>query len=128
LCLAIFHIAAIGQNNSCNHTLKGKVSDEHDSSALSFSYIVHMETERVVTADLEGNYKMDKLCSGLNHFIISHIGCESDTVAVEIEKQEHIQHFKLEHHAKELAEVWIEVDKKNLHTLSQAEIEDQGVG
>lgn len=128
LSLTVFQMAVIAQNNNCNYTLTGKVSDEHDSSPLSFSYILHMETGQVAAADLDGNYKINNLCPGLSHFIISHIGCESDTVAVQIVQPNQQQNFQLEHHAKELTTVWIEESKKNLHTLGGTDIDNSRDG
>lgn len=128
LCFAVFQLAISAQNKACNYTLNGKVSDEHDSSPLSFSYIVNPETHQVVTADQNGNYVINNLCKGWNHFIISHIGCESDTVAIQINQLKQLQNFQLEHHAKELATVWIEENKKSLHTISGTEMKNNKEG
>ena len=108
---------AAAQQDSCNYSLSGKVIDEHDSSPLSYSYILHLESRQVATADYEGNFNLTGLCKGSNAFIISHIGCRSDTVSVLIEEKKQIQDFYLEHHAQELQAIYITEERQKIHEM-----------
>ncbi len=85
----------------CNLTLTGHVIDEHDGAVLSFSEIRLLNDQRATLADQDGTFKFDKLCSGTFDLVISHIGCEPDTVHIELFSDLEME-FLLEHHSEML--------------------------
>ena len=95
----------------CNLTISGTVTDEHDGSDLSFATISILGTTKGVVADFYGKYEMSGLCKGPITLVIQHLGCEPDTISINLKESE-ILHFKLEHHAEELREIAIEAARK----------------
>lgn len=128
LCFALLRISIMAQNKECSYTLSGKISDEHDASPLAFSYINILEINKIVSADIDGKYHVDNLCQGKYTLVISHIGCVSDTVTINIGSHNQEQNFQLEHHAEQLATVWIHEDRKQLHSIDQQAIDRQRGG
>ena len=124
LTLSFLHFLVINaQENKCNIKLSGQITDEHDASELGLSNLWLVEQKRGVAADLSGFYEFNDLCPGTYQIIISHIGCEPDTVLLEL-KQSMVANFQLEHHAEELKAIEIEgeeaVFKAGVEELSQA--------
>ena len=112
----------LAQEVSCDLKLKGKVTDEHDSSPLAFSTIWLLEEEKGTSADVNGEYKIEGLCPGEYRLVVSHIGCASDTILLKLSKSKEAN-FQLEHHTEELKAVEIEVEKaKEEGTKSIAQI------
>jgi iron complex outermembrane receptor protein len=109
-------------NSNCQSTVMGKVIDEHDRSDLSFAAIYIIENEIGVSANFEGEYKIENLCFGNYHIVISHIGCTPDTVEIEINSNLLLQNFELEHHAEELNEVQVASFKRDRHGVTSLEI------
>jgi len=107
---------------SCQSILMGKVMDEHDHSDLSYSTIYVIENEIGVSANFEGEYRIENLCIGTYHIIISHIGCAPDTVVVDINSNLILQNFELEHHAEELSEVEILSFKRRKHGVISQDV------
>lgn len=108
---------------NCSLSLYGQIIDEHDASALGFSTLWLVNEKRGTAADLSGFYEFNDLCPGTYQVVISHIGCEPDTVLLEL-KQSMVANFQLEHHAEELKVIEIEgeeaVFKAGVEELSQA--------
>lgn len=105
----------------CNYSISGKVTDEHDGSDLSFSTVHILGTTQGTVADENGFYELKNLCAGKYKVVASHIGCEPDTVSVDL-KGDVVLNLFLEHHAEELREVSIEA-KRNSITLSRNKID-----
>lgn len=104
--LLLFSNLLFSQNN-CQLSISGKVIDEHDQSALSFSNIYLLETHQGVVADLNGNFILDGLCAGSYRLVVSHVGCEADTLSIDL-KESMVRDFYLEHHLEELQAVEID--------------------
>ncbi len=105
------------KDSNCNFSLSGKVIDDHDKSALAFANIYIKELEKGAVSDINGNYIIDKLCSGKYTVTISHIGCESITTSVTINGNTK-KNFHPEHHAEEL---------KQFALVEEAYIEEETV-
>ncbi|MCB0803532.1 MAG: TonB-dependent receptor [Flavobacteriales bacterium] len=108
--------------NNCNYQLSGYIIDEHDASALAFSTISLVGENRGVVADIEGYFILTELCAKKYKIAISHIGCEPDTVEIQIKKSV-MKNFFLEHHAEALEEVKItgNSDPKNFQQTKVSE-------
>ena len=91
----------------CDYNIKGKVSDEHDNSALDYSTIFIVELEKGVVADSAGYFEIKGICPGQYTFRISHLGCDNKDTVITVRYPMAFLEFKLEHHAEELAAVQI---------------------
>ena len=60
--LLLFNSFLFSQDN-CQLSISGKVIDEHDQSALSFSNIYILESHKGVVADLNGDFSLRGLCA-----------------------------------------------------------------
>ena len=72
------------QAQSCEWSISGKVIDEHDQSALSYSNIILLETNQYAVADSNGYFIIRQVCSGKYTLIVEHIGCTPDTVTLDL--------------------------------------------
>lgn len=109
--------------DACNYSLSGHVIDEHDSSKLAFASIFLIEESRGTTADVKGYFVLNKLCAKSYTLVISHLGCESDTIALRIRGNLR-RNFYLEHHLEELNEVVVSKSRSN-QGMNQKEISEQ---
>lgn len=111
--MLIFMICnSLASQENCTYTLSGSVIDEHDSSRLAFASIIILNEYRGTTADANGHYVLENLCPKNYTIVISHLGCESDTVSVTLKGNRELNFF-LEHHSEELKEVIVQGEKAN---------------
>ncbi len=111
----------LNAQENCKLSLSGQIIDEHDSSALGFSNLWLLKENRGVSADINGFYRLDNLCSGRHDIVVSHIGCENDTIVIEITRSMEFN-FKLEHHTEMLLEVQIEGLSKSGNILEKKQL------
>lgn len=104
--LLLLGINSIYAQENCNYQLSGFIIDEHDSSKLAFASLAILGEKRGVAADVNGHFVLNNLCAKNYRIVISHIGCEPDTISIAVRKSQKIT-FYLEHHLEELQEVEI---------------------
>ena len=107
------------QKSNCNLKLSGQVTDEHDGSALSFSSLWLIAQKRGVAADENGFFEIDHLCPDTYQIVISHIGCEPDTIALNLKESTTVK-FSLEHHLEELKSVEVTAQHRQ-EVMSESE-------
>ena len=125
----IFSCKLSAQDSPCSFTLSGRIIDEHDQSALQYASIFVKELHRGVTADDQGFYILEELCSGTYTLQISHVGCNPREQQLTV-NQTMEANFQLEHHLHELSEVTVkgEIQENQTQThLSLLEV-DQSRG
>jgi iron complex outermembrane receptor protein len=105
-----FTCLSFGQD--CNYTLLGELSDFHDGTPIVSATIYIKETNRYITSDLDGKFKIENLCKGKLTLTISHIGCETKTVSFNI-SGDTFKAIALEHHIEQLNEVSVTGSKTN---------------
>ena len=66
-----------GQAQPCNLTIEGHIFDEVSGMPLSYVNVYLQETGSGGVTDENGDFKLDDLCSGAYHLVLSHIGCEA---------------------------------------------------
>lgn len=98
---------SIGQNKTCNISLQGNISDNHENLGLEFATVFVKEIQNGTVTDKDGNFEIKNLCPGKYHIIVSHIGCESKTLFIDIQ-QDTMLDISMEHHDELLDEVIIE--------------------
>ena len=108
----------------CNLTLIGHVIDEHDGAVLSYSEIRLLNTFSTTVADYEGAFKFENLCSGSMQLVISHVGCEPDTVYAEVVDDVEMDFF-LEHHSEMLNVLDIEAKRPHKDVARRAEVDKE---
>ena len=125
--LALVIVVPASAQNTCPYTLSGKVIDEHDGQALPYANIYIQELGIGAVSDEKGYYKIEKLCKGTYTVRCSHVGCESITNTITINKN--VSHnFYPEHHAELLKEANIIADKvvekptQSMQTISEKEL------
>lgn len=98
----LFSINTFSQD--CTLRLDGRISDEHDKSALDYATVYIVELQQGATADSNGYYEFNNICAGKYTLIIEHVGCTPDTTTLTISKSTS-KNYVLEHHAEELNEI-----------------------
>ncbi len=102
------HLGAIAQNTAdCSVTLSGNIIDEHDQSDLGYATIFIAEVGKGTISNSNGYYALKNLCPGKYVITVSHIGCETKEVTLDLQKDTTVNFF-LEHHAELLALVTVE--------------------
>lgn len=99
-------VVAWAQVNTCTLVLTGRVIDDHDETALSFSQVILVGTERGAVADEDGRFVLKDLCAGVHRIEIRHVGCEPVIREIKLTAKQHELVVRMEHHH-ELHEVEI---------------------
>lgn len=110
----------------CNISVEGNVYDEGSGAPLSFVNIFLQETLSGTTTDDQGKFKLDSICAGEYHFMISHIGCEGKKLHFDIDRDTSIN-IILSHTASTLGTVVIEGEKDNYNNLPNQAINRQRI-
>ena len=98
-----FH-SLIGQN--CEITLNGVIVDIHDQAPLEYATLYIKEIETGMVTDSLGRFQFENLCPDKYHITVSHLGCQTLSYFLDIQKDTLIS-FTLEHHDELLDEVVI---------------------
>ena len=80
--------AAYSQN--CKLVLKGHVEDLDTREKLSNATVIIPELNREIVTDAEGDFSFENLCAGKFTLIVSHVGCETVTLSINLTKTRHI--------------------------------------
>lgn len=102
--LFVFLLAAVNLQAQ-QYTLKGSVLNKTTGENLSFASIRIAGTANGTTANAEGKYEF-KLMPGVYRFIASYIGFSSDTLKINLKKNETFD-FKLDPKGVNLAEITV---------------------
>ncbi|MBL0310063.1 MAG: TonB-dependent receptor [Bacteroidetes bacterium] len=119
LLLLLWFIPSCVHAQDCNIVLKGKVLDENSVNALEDATVVIVETQQSVITDAKGRFQFKSLCTGKMSISISHIGCESQLIVLELNTDTLIK-LKLNHHHHELDAVEVTASKKESHSTQSA--------
>ena len=112
----------IAQNNPCNYTLSGQVLDVETKTPIPYAVVKIKGEEKYTTSDVEGNFRLDNLCSEDNTLVISCIGYADST-----QDHEHDSdiHFYLTQDVTGLDEVTINAERikeKGTETMAQVNV------
>jgi iron complex outermembrane receptor protein len=91
---------------NCTYTLFGEVKDFHDGTPMSGATIYVETLDKYLAADINGNFSIKNLCNGNLILVVSHVGCDTKRVEVNIEGDTY-KEINMEHHVEELNEVKI---------------------
>ncbi len=118
----ITSISLAAQNGTCSYSVSGKVLDADTEEPVPFAVVKVEGTEKYTSTDVEGNFKIDGLCSEKNTLIISCIGYADSTKDHEHDSE---LHFYLTQEVTGLDEVTIQAQRareKGTETVSQVTI------
>lgn len=113
-------------SQECNTVLSGQVVDFHDGTSMSGATVYIETLEKYTYADAQGRFSIENLCPGKLALVISHVGCETKRVEIDL-KGDSFQEILLEHHTEELDEVAVTSDliKKTTVTAQETVIKDK---
>jgi len=103
--IAIFSgISIKAQSTDCNLSLSGRVTDLLDEEPLAYATIYIKESQVATVCDANGKFNFTNLCAGYFTLLISHVGCETDTVFLEFTNSQ-FREFRLNHQEEALSEI-----------------------
>jgi len=104
LLAGIMRLSLCAQGLDCSLTIRGRVIDDHDRSALAFAEVIIVGTEKGAVADDQGRFMITGLCPGTYQLRASHLGCAPVERAVTLDADV-VTDLRLEHHSEELREM-----------------------
>ncbi|MFZ1717162.1 MAG: carboxypeptidase-like regulatory domain-containing protein, partial [Saprospiraceae bacterium] len=113
-------------SQTCNLTLKGKISDESTGFPLEFATILIKETQQGQVADSLGLFVMNQLCPGAYHLQISHLEGENEVIFIQLLRDTSLD-ITLHHHAELLNEISVhgtqqQTTSQSVNSISKDEI------
>lgn len=110
--MLILHLSFKANANidSCNYSISGKILDVDTKKPIPFATIKVKGESKFTTSNLEGEFKIDNLCSEENTLIISCMGY-CDTLCTHDHKHGHASHFYMTQKVLKLDEVVIEAEQ-----------------
>lgn len=115
--LCLFNLA---HSQNCIHTFLGEVEDFHDGTPMSGATVYIETLNSYTTADINGKFTIKNLCNGKLILTISHVGCETKRLEVDINGDTY-KEINMEHHIEELHEVKISGNRPTRLTKSAQE-------
>ncbi len=116
----ILYIPVFGFSQDCSLTISGNIKDSDTGLPLEFAN-VYINTSGIGTStDSRGFFQLPNICKGAYHITVSHIGCESRQVFVQITKDT-ILNLTMEHSINSLEAVVITA-KSSPKTTQNAKI------
>ncbi len=117
-------LAMMAQEAPCDHSISGQVLDVDTEKPIPYAVVKASGTEKYTSTDLNGNFKIDDLCSEKNTLIISCVGYADSTKNHEHDSE---IHFYLTQEVVGLDEVTIQAQKnkeKGTETISQVTLNE----
>ena len=96
----------LNYSQTCNLSIKGKISDLHDNSVLIGAIVKIQGTNFFSQTKSNGQYEINGICPGKYVLIISHPSCLTQNKKINL-KESKVYNLKLEHHINELDEIII---------------------
>ena len=119
-------IPVFGFSQNCSLTLSGHIEDSETGLPLEFTN-VYINTSGIGTAtDSTGFFQLTNICEGAFHITISHIGCESRQVFVQITKDT-ILNLTMEHSVNSLEAVVVTATSAPKTTQNAKSITQQNI-
>lgn len=117
----------IVHTQNCTYTFLGKVKDFHDGTSMSGATVYNETLNTYTIADINGKFSIKNLCAGKLVLVISHVGCETKRIELQLSTDTY-QEIVMEHHLEELNQVTVaantKVEKTSIQkSLKKAQIE-----
>ncbi len=108
-----------GQN--CSNMVSGDVIDFIEKKPLENATLALLELNVRTKTDQNGIFKFNKICTGKYHLKISHIGCETKIVFIQL-RSDSVLHLSLDHSMQTLHEVHVKGDLAEVSVLQTKNI------
>lgn len=99
-----FLIMYQGKSQDCNYIYSGKVLDFHNGQAIEAATVYIKELDRYTVTNINGDFKIEKLCAGQYTVVFTHIGCEDKAIKINLTSNL-TQTIRLEHHVEDLNQI-----------------------
>ena len=121
-----FFILNLGwlQAQQCNLIITGAVLDASSQDPLGYANILIQEKSLGTASAEDGTFKLQDLCPGVYHLVISHIGCEGITIPIELKADTSFT-IELNHGEHEFRTIEIEGNKQRINTVNIQSISRQ---
>lgn len=114
-------LSGFSYTQNCNSIFIGEVIDFHDKSPLENATIKLVGTNKITISDKKGKFTFVDLCNGKYTLEISHLGCETKTLAINVSGNI-FKSISLEHHLENLNEVVVATNSKTDNTSIEQSI------
>ncbi len=106
VCILFLFYAEITSAQNCNLSISGIVKDLDTDSPIAYASIYLKEMQSGALTDSLGLFKLESICEGEVHLILSHIGCETQELFLKVARDTSLTLF-LDHNSRLLDEVAI---------------------
>jgi iron complex outermembrane receptor protein len=131
LLLFVFADLYAQTNEPCHLHIEGDILDKDNQQAIEYATIYIKELNKAINTDENGFFQLNDICAGFYTLYISHLDCETDTVKLNLYKNEHIDLF-IKHKNHELDAIEIKEKRKedklinSNNTITQQSIDKNG--
>lgn len=113
-------------SQDCTLILSGTISDSGNGQPLDYVNVYLEDYGTGAVSDSSGFFRINDLCSGHYHLVISHIGCESKRLFIDIE-QDTVLQIEMDHSSHELGSVVISANATSATTQSSEALNEQTI-
>ncbi|MBK8659932.1 MAG: TonB-dependent receptor [Bacteroidetes bacterium] len=110
---------AAGFSQSCEWTLKGRITDENSVEALEGATVTLVHLQQSTVTDERGRFEFRQLCAGAYQLAVSHVGCATLVLPITLTRDTLLK-IKLNHQEAELNEVQITAARRESHATQSA--------
>lgn len=89
---------------SCQVVISGYVKDVRTKEPMPYANVFLKEAQRGAVSDSTGFFRLGSVCSGGHHLIVSHVGCETRSVYLQVQDDTTVR-VQLDHNRRLLNEV-----------------------
>lgn len=127
--LFIILTGQIGFGQECRLSISGRVIDSGTGDALEFAHIHFQGKEFGAITDEQGKFQIKELCPGSYHLDVSHIGCQTQKVFLDLVQDTTLE-VVLNHSSSEIAGIVVQGEKfssahQSISVLGEKEIMEQ---
>ena len=84
LCSFIIFLPALSSAQNCNVAISGYIEDVSTRKPISYANIFITELQSGEVTDSLGSFRIESICAGEYHFVVSHIGFETQKLYLNI--------------------------------------------
>tara|TARA_B100000795_G_scaffold67648_2_gene46652 strand:- start:78639 stop:80969 length:2331 start_codon:yes stop_codon:yes gene_type:complete len=128
--LIVFAFCVQSTAQTCNLNISGRLTDETTSKPIVYGNVFIKELKLGSVSDTAGNFKIQGVCPGNYHLVISHIGCETIEYFLNL-RNDTVMGISLDHNHHHLHEVSITAKLKERsiqesQTIGKQDLEENG--
>ena len=116
----------LSKAQDCTLSISGNVADESTGIPMAYGTIYVEELQTGVASDSLGNFSLSKLCQGDYHLRFNHIGCETRSVFISLQKDTVIS-INMHHYNELIDEVEIHDHHSEHETAASTSINKEDI-